>query len=173
MRTHLVNLIEAFKNLVDILCWDAFACISNIYDQSVPFRSVADGDMSVVGSVFKSIGDKIKHHPLHLLHIYRHGSRHFADCLDRQLDVALARQGSERLYPILYQRLYISLLKIQSKFTVLILSEIKYLVDQTAEYAYVLVGYLHQCMLLCGEIRRVSHLFHRLGNECQWSAQVM
>ena len=63
--------------------------------------------------------------------------------------------------------------EIDIELAVFIFAEVEYLVYQPAEYPDILVSYLHQNLLLWGEVFGPDKLLYRLGYQCQRCAQVM
>ena len=92
---------------------------------------------------------------------------------DFKFDVAPASHGAERIRPLRHKTGKVHLLSVQVEFAALIFAEIEYLVNQTVEYAHILIGYFHKCLLRRGQVASSYKLLHRFGNQCQRCAEVM
>lgn len=125
------------------------------------------------GGIFKGVGHDVEEHALNLLDIHGGGESVREVGCDRELDVALAGHGHERLGPLDEKASHGRLGEIERQAPVLVFAEVKYLVYKPAKYPHVLVGDLHQRLLARREVVCRRKLFDRLGNEGERGAKVV
>ncbi len=170
---HAVNLEEAVEDIAEVLAADTLAVVGHGEAECIAFEAAVETDAPVVGGVLEGVGEEVEEDAFDFFRVDGHGESLGEVNVDRKLYVALAGHRAERLGPFAKQGAHRLLGEVGVELPVLEFSEVKYLVNEAFEDAYVLVGQAYERALRGVEVGGLGKLAHRLGDEGQRGAQVV
>ena len=174
LGVHAVDLVEAVEDVAEVALADAIAGVRHPEGQVFAVAVVADGDRAVVGGVLEGVGEDVEEDALYFLAVDGDGQRLVRKLgLECEPDVALAGQRIERLHPVGHGGTEVDFGELERQLAVLVLAEVKYLIDEALQYLQVLVGDFDEGMLLRREVVGAGNLVDGLGDERQRRAQVV
>ena len=169
----LVGLIEAFENMAEGLRVHSASGVADFQDE----RASGEGDMraddSIIGGELEGIAHEIEEDTLQFLLIKGGGGAGELAELQTETDMAFMSEMREGLGPLLETQPYIHLDGAEIEFAILIFTEIKNLIYETAENAHILIGEAYEELLIGGEIGGMGQAAYGLGDEGEGGAEVV
>ena len=148
LRINFINLIKAREDVFYILTANALSRIFHREHQICICSSTGESYLSVLRCIFKGVRQQIEENALHLLYV--DGEREVIGYIkiNGKGNIMFTCTDVKRLSPFANQRSKSGFLQMKVELSVLVFTEVEYLINNALQYQNVFIGNAHKNILL-------------------------